>query len=81
MATCERCWEMAHSVSRTSNTMDQADVYRELLLKNDCTPEQQAGRAAVVCPTCKTRTVHQHTHQCVACGFSTKTCGPKTEET
>ena len=69
MPTCERCWEQAWVIANTGPARDQADVYRELLLKNDCTPEQQAGRHATVCGRCVTKTVHQHAGQCIACGW------------
>ena len=63
MVSCERCWEQSQGVA------DQAEEYRRLVLVNNCTPEQQAGTAAMECPECRTRTVHQHTRQCIACGY------------
>ena len=69
MASCERCWEASHFVAREAG-IEQSEAYRQLVLQNDCTPEQQAGLCARECPTCGTKTVHQHTGQCIACGWS-----------
>ncbi len=68
MATCERCWERARARAAETGE-DQVEAYRELVSRSDCTPEQQAGREATRCPKCDTKTVHQHTKQCIACGW------------
>jgi hypothetical protein len=33
-----------------------------------CTPEQQAGEYAGMCPKCNRKTLHQHIHVCMNCG-------------
>lgn len=71
MASCERCWERSHVIARETG-IEQTEEYRRLVLVNDCTPEQQAGPEASECPKCQTRTVHQHTHQCTACGWESR---------
>ena len=69
MVSCERCWGVARGRAWLNNT-EQSEEYRQLILVNDCTPEQQAGEEATVCPECKTKTVHQHTKRCIACGWT-----------
>lgn len=64
MASCEKCWNDAGG-----NT----DKYQRLIkerVTNPCTPEEQAGTAAKLCPKCKSKTIHQFTNQCVKCGYS-----------
>ena len=59
MATCEKCWTDAGGNSVK---------YRELLNERKgcpCTPEEQAGLDATVCPACKRKTVHQHAKVCM----------------
>jgi len=62
MPSCERCW--ADSASR--RMFDEGvDAYRLLMQEREargehCTPEQQAGPDADVCPTCGRKTMHQH---------------------
>ena len=68
MVSCERCLEMAQIAAHESG-LEQIEEYRRLVLINDCTPEQQAGRYATLCPKCEAKTVHQYTHQCIACGW------------
>ena len=68
MPSCERCWEMSRLIA-SEMPVDQVDEYERLVRVNDCTPEQQAGRDAKTCPDCKTKTVHQHTRQCLVCGY------------
>ena len=56
MSSCEKCW----SESRMH------DNYHELIKKiPGCTPEEQAGPFATVCPKCKRKTLHQMTRQCI----------------
>ena len=68
MASCEWCWdrsaEEAHGTGK-----DQVEIYERLVRENDCTPEQQAGTEAHWCLNCRRKTVHQHTHRCMACGY------------
>ena len=59
--TCERCWKLAGG---------NATRYQQLLVKEHCTPEQQAGDEAATCPHCQRQTVHQYCRVCVICGRS-----------
>ena len=65
MSSCEKCWLDAHYI----NTDDLADAYHALLAErsgvNVCTPEEQAGANAGVCPKCGRRTTHQITGACM----------------
>jgi hypothetical protein len=56
MSACERCWADAYDPYG-----DQSARYRALVAERNCTPEQQAGRDADQCPSCKRMTLHQHT--------------------
>jgi hypothetical protein len=58
MPSCEKCW---------SDSGGDQDRYRDLVSKRNCTPEQQAGDGADLCPFCKRATVHIHTEQCLVC--------------
>jgi len=71
MASCEKCWSDAYTLSR-ANGKSQAKNYLELIEKrndNPCTPEEQAGIEAKICPECKRKTVHQICNICMNCGF------------
>jgi hypothetical protein len=64
MASCEKCWTEAHG---------DAERYLRLVEDRDasghaCTPEEQAGPDAKVCPSCGRRAVHQLCRVCMACG-------------
>jgi len=72
MVSCERCWERSHIIAREMGE-EQTEAYRRLVRTKDCTPEQQAGPEAGECGKCKTHTVHQHTRQCIACGWQEPT--------
>lgn len=63
MPTCERCWSMSGG---------DATRYRELLTQEKCTLQQQAGPGRTECPVCKEDACHQHTGQCLACGYESK---------
>lgn len=56
MSSCEKCWADARWGSES---------YSELVLSQHCTPEEQAGRFAKVCPNCKRKTIHQMTNECM----------------
>jgi len=56
MPSCERCWKWSGG---------NVDLYHELLAKNNCTPEDQAGDDAIECPACHRKTIHQIAHVCV----------------
>jgi hypothetical protein len=63
MPSCEKCW---------SDAGGNPDRYGQLLVErrdNPCTPEQQAGVDALVCPKCGRVAVHQHCGVCMACGW------------
>lgn len=64
MSACEKCWRQAGG---------NPDYYRELVKTRSCTPEEQAGLAASVCPECKRQTLHQYTGECMAGCDPTKT--------
>lgn len=70
MASCEKCWSDAGIDARLLGG-EKAERYGELIEKrkaNPCTPEEQAGPDAEVCPQCDRRTIHQWTGECMACG-------------
>ena len=71
MAACEKCWKDAYTLSRIKG-ISQASCYQELLAKradNPCTPEQQAGEDALVCPSCGRKTIHQYANYCTNCFY------------
>ena len=57
MSMCERCWVDARS---------DPDKYHALVASRECTPEEQAGELATVCPQCKRHVLHQYTQECMA---------------
>ncbi len=61
MASCEKCWQ---------DSGGDQDVYAELIERRNCSPEEQAGLDATVCPQCGRKAVHQYVHVCMACGFN-----------
>lgn len=63
MSSCERCWREAN----LAHPCDVADEYARLVKSRTCTPEQQAGDDATVCPLCDRRAVHEITRECMAC--------------
>jgi hypothetical protein len=74
MPSCEKCWEDAHA---GYPYCDVAQEYERLIKERDanghtCTPEEQAGPDAGVCPSCGRRAIHQYCHVCMACGFDPK---------
>jgi len=58
MSSCEKCWREAKGIT---------EEYINLIKSRECTPEEQAGWYATVCPNCKRKTVHQYTMQCLVC--------------
>lgn len=54
MSACEKCWSDAGG--------DSAEYHR-LMGVRKCTPEEQAGPAAGICPICRRRTLHQYSHE------------------
>ena len=83
MASCEKCWADAWRFGEG----DQPEEYSRLIRERDatghtCTPEEQAGPDAGVCPKCGRRAMHQYCNVCMACGFDpTSKNQPNTEET
>ena len=70
MPACEKCWKDAHFGGPDA---DISARYQQLLndrKDNPCTPEEQAGEGALMCPTCGNMTIHQYTLSCMACGVS-----------
>lgn len=62
MAACEKCWR---------DSGGDPDLYRDLIEQrkdNPCSPEDQAGEDAKLCPMCGRKAVHVHCHVCMACG-------------
>jgi hypothetical protein len=58
VSSCEKCW--------ADSRMPGVGPYHQLVAAREfmgvpCTPEQQAGPDAGECPTCKRKTLHQHT--------------------
>ncbi len=64
MPSCEKCWRQAGG--------NPEEYHRLVYLRNEqgkeCTPEEQAGPSATICPKCNRRTVHQFAERCVICG-------------
>jgi len=59
MSSCEKCWKDAGG---------DPDKYHRLIqdrLNNPCTPEEQAGEFATICPNCQRKTIHQYTQKCM----------------
>jgi hypothetical protein len=59
MPCCEKCW------SDSQVPYAKHDAYSKLVHERNatghrCTPEQQAGRDAGMCPHCKRYSMHQH---------------------
>ena len=54
MPACEKCW--SDSAPGEYNAL----VEKRSKAGNECSPEEQAGPDAYVCPVCKRKTVHQY---------------------
>lgn len=67
MASCERCWSASY-VDAYHSGESQADAYQKMVAAHNCSPEDQAGPAAKVCPACDRQTVHQYAYVCMSCG-------------
>jgi len=64
MPGCEKCW--ADSFTLTYGTgEDRVERYQQLIKERDCTPEEQAGIDAGICPKCKRKTIHQICKVCM----------------
>jgi hypothetical protein len=67
MASCEKCWGDAY-VKSLYTGYSQAECYNKLLKErenNPCTPEEQAGEDATICPKCGRKTIHQYAKVCM----------------
>ena len=76
MSACEKCWDDAGLIAACSGE-SKAEVYGRLIeqrKQKPCTPEEQAGGGAKTCLTCKRRTLHVYTGECMA------GCTPNREE-
>ena len=72
MASCEKCWGDAYMKTFTNPSKSQAEHYSDLIKEreeNPCTPEQQAGEDARICPKCNRKTIHQIIGRCINCSF------------
>jgi hypothetical protein len=72
MPSCEKCWGDAYTRSHTDISKSQAEHYSDLIRErkdNQCTPEEQAGSDAGICPDCERKTVHQIIRHCTNCGY------------
>ncbi|MFA4971183.1 MAG: hypothetical protein WC683_01125 [bacterium] len=67
MSTCEKCWADAHRDAPEDVSARYARLIEERRGRQ-CTPEEQAGPDATVCPQCGRRTCHQWTGECMVCG-------------
>lgn len=47
MASCEKCWSGSFMLAAVSGR-PQAEVYRELIERSNCTPEEQCGEMHLV---------------------------------
>ena len=65
MASCEKCW---------ADSGGLPEVYSRLIKERTgiCTPEDQAGVGAQMCPECGRNTIHIYCHCCMACGYKPK---------
>lgn len=67
MASCEKCWADSFTMS-FSTGKDRVEIYQRLVKERNCTPEEQAGPDATICPKCKRKAVHQIIKMCMNCG-------------
>ena len=64
MASCEKCWNDSRGQG--------AGEYARLIATRNCTPEQQAGEGADVCPACNRHTMHIYCDVCMNPDCSSK---------
>jgi hypothetical protein len=57
MSSCEKCW-----IDQQVMGIPYAEMVK-IRQDHPCTPEQQAGPCADVCPVCKRMTLHQYTNE------------------
>lgn len=73
MPSCEKCWGDAYTRTHTNPRKSQAEHYHDLIEErkdNPCTPEQQAGHDAEICPKCGKKAIHQIIKECMNCGLT-----------
>ena len=56
MSSCEKCWADSGGGGEYSRLMYERESAGRI-----CTPEEQAGRDADLCPECNRKTIHQYT--------------------
>lgn len=66
MPSCEKCWNQAYLMAMDGRS--QTEHYYELIKENNCTPEEQAGEGAGLCPKCNRQAIHIYVRVCMACG-------------
>ena len=70
MSTCEKCWTEARCWAETKLILPYGisfvSEYNRLIAIHRCTPEEQAGEHAEVCPQCGRLTLHQWARECMA---------------
>ncbi len=59
MPSCEKCWADAYG-----NPVRYSRLIKERK-DNKCSPEEQAGEYASICPKCNRRTIHQYANICM----------------
>lgn len=59
MSACEKCW---------SDAGGDPLLYMNLIKNRKCSPEEQAGPGAGMCPRCGRQTLHQYTSECMTHG-------------
>jgi hypothetical protein len=67
VSSCEKCWRDAQGNPYKSVAEEYSRLVDERRA-HPCTPEEQAGEDAGVCPECFRRAKHQHTGECMFCG-------------
>ena len=73
MPSCEKCWGDAYMMTLSEPMKSQAEHYSDLIIKRKdipCTPEEQAGINAKICPSCNMRAIHEIVNMCMNCGYS-----------
>lgn len=75
MASCEKCWGDAYMRIYSNPSKSQSEHYGDLIherKENQCTPEEQAGSDAKMCPKCERTAIHQIIGRCMNCGYEIK---------
>ena len=64
MASCEKCWSDSFTLTYGTSE-DRVEKYHQLIKERNCSPEDQAGSDAELCPKCGRNTIHQITGDCM----------------